>query len=179
MTAASLVVMETAAATGQTVSTAGRAEVFAGGQIPVIDRTFTIDHRVWHEILAEAWRAYPLEACGVVLAADAEAPIEQFIAIRNAADSSRVFTLDPLQFDKADRAAEKAGLQIVGVVHSHTHTVAFPSPTDRGEMMNPMIPATWHWAIVSLGWGYPEVRSFSVWKNSPLGIGEEVVMLAQ
>ncbi len=65
------------------------------------------------------------------------------------------------------------------MVHSHTHTVAYPSPTDRSEMVNPMIPATWHWAIVSLGWGYPELRSFSVWENSPLGIGEEVVLLAQ
>ncbi|MEZ5228589.1 MAG: M67 family metallopeptidase [Acidimicrobiales bacterium] len=155
-----------------------RVEIFDGGQTPVIERTFELGRQVWLEILAEAWRVYPLEACGVVLAVDAEAPIEQFVPIRNAADSSRVFTLDPLQFDKADRAAEKAGLQIVGVVHSHTHTVAYPSPTDRREMVNPLIPPTWHWAIVSLGWGFPELRSFSVWENSPLGIGEESVVLA-
>lgn len=171
--------METVASPGLPTSIGEQHEAFAGGQSPMIDRTFTLEHRVWREIVAEAWRAYPLEACGVVLALDADSPIEQFIAIRNAADSSRVFTLDPLEFDKADRAAEKAGLQIVGVVHSHTHTVAYPSPTDQREMANPMIPATWHWAIVSLGWGYPELRSFSVWKNSPLGIGEELVVLAQ
>ncbi len=145
----------------------------------MIDRSFVVDHQIWLEILAEAWRVYPLEACGVVLALTADDPIVAFIPIRNAADSSRVFTLDPLQFDKADRAAEDAGLQVVGIVHSHTHTVAFPSPTDRREMVNPLLPPTWHWAIVSLGWGYPELRSFSVWENSPLGIGEETVTLAQ
>lgn len=151
----------------------------ADSQTPMIDRTLELSRQVWLEILAEAWRVYPLEACGVLSATDIDAPIAAFAPISNAADSSRVFTLDPLQFDKADRAAEKAGLQIVGVVHSHTHTVAFPSPTDRSEMVNPMLPPTWHWAIVSLGWGYPELRSFSVWENSPLGIGEEAIVLAQ
>ncbi len=153
--------------------------MYEGGQTPMISRSLTLDHQIWLEILAEAWRVYPLEACGVLLAAEPDGAIEGFVPVHNAAESSRVFTLDPLQFDKADRAAEKSGLQIVGVVHSHTHTVAYPSPTDRREMINPMIPPTWHWAIVSLGWGYPELRSFSVWENSPLGIGEEVVTLAQ
>lgn len=149
------------------------------GQTPMIERTLVLPRQVWLEILAEAWRVYPLEACGVLSATEPDAPIVDFTPITNAADSSRVFTLDHLQFDRADRAAEKAGLQVVGVVHSHTHTVAYPSPTDRSEMDNPMLPPTWHWAIVSLGWGYPELRSFSVWENSPLGIGEETIVLAQ
>ena len=145
---------------------------------PVIDRTLTLTRQVWLEILAEAWRVYPLEACGVLLARSATAPIEAFEPVRNAADSSRVFTLDPLGFDKVDRAAEKRGLEVVGVVHSHTHTVAYPSATDRAEMVNPLIPSTWHWVIVSLGWGQPELRSYSVWENSPVGIGEASVPLA-
>jgi proteasome lid subunit RPN8/RPN11 len=151
---------------------------FADGVTPMIDRLLELGYHTWLSILAEAWRAYPLEACGVLLGESVAAPVRGFRPIRNAADSSRVFTLDPLGFDRADRAAERDGLQIVGVVHSHTHTVAYPSPTDRAEMVNPLIPADWHWAIVSLGWGLPELRSFSVWKNSPVGIGEESVRLA-
>ncbi len=151
---------------------------FPDGPTPLADRPIVITHRIWLEIVAEAWRVYPLEACGVLLGRSVADPIHSFVAIPNAADSSRVFTLDPLAFDKADRSAEKTGLQVVGVVHSHTHTVAYPSPTDRAEMASPMIPSDWHWAILSLGWGLPELRSFRVWEKSPIGIAEETVVLA-
>ena len=122
----------------------------------------TLDRRTWLEILAEAWRQEPYEACGVLLATDAEAAIERFIPIHNAAQSSRVFMLDPLGYMKAERQADDLGLEVVGVVHSHTHTAAYPSPTDVSEATKPLVPPTWHWAIVSLAWGYPELRSFRV-----------------
>lgn len=134
-------------------------------------------------MLAEAWRVYPHEACGVLLGAGPEAPIERFVPVVNAAQSSRVFTLDPMGYMKAERAADDAGLEVVGVVHSHTHTAAYPSPTDVAEATKPLVPPTWHWAIVSLAWGYPEVRSFRVSPGdgdemTVAGIAEEPVTLA-
>lgn len=137
-----------------------------------------IDRQTWLEILAEAWRVYPLEACGVFLAAGAEAEIDRFIPIENEAASSRVFTLEPRGFMKAERLADDLDLDIVGVFHSHTHTAAYPSPTDVAEASNPLLPPSWHWAIVSLAWGFPELRSFRLTEEETLsGMAEELVEL--
>lgn len=146
---------------------------------PYLSHEVQISRAIWLEMLAEAWDRYPEEACGVLVAAGPDAPIERFVPIPNAERSSRVFSLHPLAYDRADRAAEADGLAIVGVVHSHTHTAAFPSPTDREQMRNPLISPDWHWVIISLGWSLPEVRSFRVSENSETGIGEERVVLAQ
>jgi [CysO sulfur-carrier protein]-S-L-cysteine hydrolase len=85
--------------------------------------------------------------------------------------SSRVFTLSPMGYMKAERLADDLGLQVVGVVHSHTHTSAYPSPTDVAEATKPLVPPTWHWAIVSLAWGLPELRSYRVTEPDRVSVG--------
>ncbi len=140
-----------------------------------------IDRTAYLEILAEAWRVYPLEACGLLIGPTASNAITQFHPVHNAAESSRVFTLDSLGYMKAERAADDAGLEVLGVLHSHTHTSAYPSPTDVAEARKPLVPATWRWAIVSLAWGYPELRSFKISEpsdSSSTGIAEEPVVLS-
>jgi proteasome lid subunit RPN8/RPN11 len=57
-----------------------------------------------------------------------------------------------------ERDAEDRGLEVIGVVHSHTHTEAFPSATDVAQAPDP----TWHYMIVSLRSGSPEPRSFRI-----------------
>lgn len=135
----------------------------------------------WLEIVAEAWRVYPLEACGLLLGKPGTAQSERFVPIDNASNSSRVYSLEGSQFSKAALQADKAGLDILGVVHSHTHTRAYPSPTDVAEGTKPLMPLTWHWPILSLAGGHPELRSFqfvakSDDKSSPdYGIVEEPI----
>lgn len=159
----------------------------------------SLSRHSWLEILAEAWKVYPLEACGLLLARPSSSgqpnldqprhdrprhdqPIMEFVPILNAAHSSRIFQLDPMGYMKAERAADDAGLEVVGVVHSHTHTAAYPSPTDVAEATKPLVPPAWHWAILSLAWGYPELRSFRVAGDETdsltmAGIVEERVLL--
>jgi proteasome lid subunit RPN8/RPN11 len=67
----------------------------------------SLSRQSWLEILAEAWRVYPLEACGLLMAESAgsgpssfvqaglDEPIKVFRPIHNAAQSSRIFQLDP------------------------------------------------------------------------------------
>ncbi|MFT7597937.1 MAG: proteasome lid subunit RPN8/RPN11 [Acidimicrobiales bacterium] len=139
----------------------------------------SLDQRTWLAILAEAWRVEPMEACGLLLAANAEASIDRFVPIPNEAESSRVFTLEGRAFMMAERLADDEGLEVVGVVHSHTHTAAYPSATDVSQATKPLVPPTWHWAIVSLAWGLPELRSFRVvgGEESSLGMAEETILL--
>jgi proteasome lid subunit RPN8/RPN11 len=129
----------------------------------------------WLEMLAEAWDSYPLEGCGLLVGASGAEAVERFVPIRNEARSSRIYRLDGSQYAKAAVQADRDGLDIIGVMHSHTHTAAYPSPTDVAEASKPLVPPDWHWVIVSLGWGYPELHSFRILDG---GIAEEPVVLA-
>jgi proteasome lid subunit RPN8/RPN11 len=77
---------------------------------------------------------------------------------RNAAASARVYEVHPLDHLQADRDAEERGLEIAGVYHSHTHTDAYPSPTDVGQAPDP----AWHYVLVSLRQPEPMVRSYRI-----------------
>ncbi len=76
----------------------------------------------------------------------------------NAARSARLYTVEPRDLLRADRAAEAAGLSLIGVWHSHTHTAAYPSPTDISQAPDP----DWHYVLVSLSDAEPVVRSYRI-----------------
>jgi proteasome lid subunit RPN8/RPN11 len=135
-----------------------------------------LTRRHWQEMVAAAWDAYPLEACGLLLGPSGGDAVDRFVPITNEAGSSRVYQLDGREFAAAALRADRDGLDVVGVVHSHTHTAAYPSPTDVAEASKPLIPSSWHWVIVSLGWGLPEVHSFKILDG---GIAEEPIGLAE
>ena len=79
-------------------------------------------------------------------------------SLRNAAESARVYTIDPRDHLRAERDAEDRSWEIVGVVHSHTHTEPFPSPTDIGQTTDP----GWHYEIIGLKRDSPELRSYRI-----------------
>lgn len=143
----------------------------------------------WKLMVAEAWRTYPLECSGLLVGpttavsseVDNGAPdiaVSRFVAIENAAKSSKIYMLEGSSFARAVGAADDEGRDIVGVVHSHTHTAAYPSPTDVAEARKPLVPPNWVWLIISLGWGYPEVRAFRIGQeDSAQGIHEIPIRL--
>ena len=91
----------------------------------------------------------PTRPAGCIAGDPDRARVDRFYPTRNAAASSRVYTVDPKDHLRADRDAEDRGLEIIGVMHSHTHTEAYPSPTDVAQAPDP----TWHYVIVSLARG--------------------------
>lgn len=113
-------------------------------------------------MLAESWDRYPLESCGLLIGLTGDDAVERFVPIRNEAESSRIYRLDGAEYARAAIAADDEGFDVIGVMHSHTHTVAYPSPTDIAEASSPLVPASWHWVIVGLGFGYPELHSFRI-----------------
>jgi proteasome lid subunit RPN8/RPN11 len=120
------------------------------------------------EMVAHSYRCYPEEACGL-LAGDARSGrVSVVYPCRNAAESARVYTIEPRDHLLADRDAEHRGLSIVGVFHSHTHTDPYPSPTDVEQAPDP----DWHYVIVSLKREAPELRSYRIADG---GITEEQV----
>jgi proteasome lid subunit RPN8/RPN11 len=125
---------------------------------------------VYERMVGHCYDGLPLEACGL-LGGDAEGgKASRCYPTRNDAASSRVYTVNPLDHLKADRDAEDNGLSIIGVFHSHTHTDAYPSPTDVAQAPDP----TWHYVLVSLRDTAPVVRSYRIVDGK---IGEEPVVL--
>jgi cysteine synthase B len=94
---------------------------------------------VWHEMVGHAYGGLPDEACGLLAGDPATGAAVAFYPCRNAAGSSRVYTVDPRDHLRADRDAEGRGLEIIGVMHSHTHTEAYPSPTDVAQAPDPAV----------------------------------------
>lgn len=116
---------------------------------------------------------YPLEACGLLVGAVGEggdAEVRVLVPTENIAASSRLYEVEPKALLRADREAEAAGLEVVGVYHSHTHTDAKPSPTDIAQAPDP----GWHYVLVSLRDSVPSVRS---WRVVDGKITEEPVVL--
>ena len=101
---------------------------------------------------------YPHEACGLLVGKGALNEVLEFHPTVNDAKSARVYTINPKQHLLIEREAEDRGLEVIGVVHSHTHTEAYPSPTDVAQAPDP----TWHYVIVTLKRGTPEPRSFRI-----------------
>jgi proteasome lid subunit RPN8/RPN11 len=131
-----------------------------------------IGREAYAEMLSACWSGLPLEGCGLLggttLGDDARALL--CYPTDNVARSARVYTVDPKGFLRADRDAEGRGMSIVGVWHSHTHTGAYPSPTDVEQAPDP----GWHYVLVSLADGAPVVRSYRIVDGK---ISEEPVVL--
>ncbi|MGH9118090.1 MAG: M67 family metallopeptidase [Acidimicrobiales bacterium] len=131
---------------------------------------------IWLEIVKHIYDGLPNESCGLVAGRatgsdDADLLVERFYPCRNDSESALVYTVNPLDHLRADRDAEDNGMVILGVVHSHTHTDAYPSPTDVRDAPDP----AWHYAIVSLRDLEPVLRSYRIVGDT---ITEEPVRLA-
>lgn len=124
------------------------------------------------DIVDWAVQCYPYEACGLVSGPAGGGIVHRFHRCRNAAGSARVYTVDPLDHLRAERDAESVGHEIIGVVHSHTHSAAYPSPTDVRQAPD----HTWHYAIVSLRDAErPDLRCFRIDGDT---VNEEPVAVA-
>lgn len=109
-------------------------------------------------LVAHCIRSLPLEGCGLLLG---EAGSDHVVAARparNTAASALTYALDPGDQLAIDREAASLGLEVLGAFHSHTHTEAWPSPTDVALAVDP----GWHWVVVSLRRPEPVVRSFVI-----------------
>lgn len=122
------------------------------------------------QMVGHCFDGLPLEACGLLAGDPETGKAGRCYPTRNDAASARVYTVNPLDHLKADRDAEAHGLTVIGVFHSHTHTDAYPSPTDVAQAPDPL----WHYVLVSLRDVAPVVRSYRIVDGK---IDEEQVVL--
>ena len=111
------------------------------------------------DMIAHAYDGYPFEACGLLGGSFADDTITAFAPCRNVDESARTFSIGPEGWRAAETRFDALGVDVVGVVHSHTHTDAYPSPTDIDKADNPFLDG-WRYLIVSLRDTDPVVRCY-------------------
>ncbi len=122
-----------------------------------------VSRQAYAELVAAALDEYPLEACGLLSGPPAPGGgagdrAQRFHRCRNVDASARVYTIEPRDHLRAEDDADELGWEINTVVHSHTHSEPYPSPTDVAAAPDP----SWHYVIVSLKREAPEVRSYRI-----------------
>jgi len=130
----------------------------------------TLPRTVHDQMVAHCLVGLPDEACGLLAGELDTGLVAVCYPTRNLAASAKLYTVDPKEHLRADRDAEAKGYSIIGVFHSHTHTDAYPSPTDVDQAPDP----GWHYILVSLRDSVPVVRSYRI---SGDAIEEEPVTL--
>jgi [CysO sulfur-carrier protein]-S-L-cysteine hydrolase len=113
---------------------------------------------VHDQMVAHCLTGLPDEACGLLGGSLESGRAVTCYPTRNLAASAKLYTVDPKEHLRADRDAENAGNSIIGVFHSHTHTDAYPSPTDIAQAPDP----DWHYVLISLRDVVPVVRSYRI-----------------
>ena len=134
-----------------------------------------ISSALLNDLLAHLVDGLPDEACGLLGGKPSSGSdpgvVDAWYPSANNAASSRVYTIDPKVHLRADRDAEDRGSELIGVVHSHTHSEPYPSPTDVAQAPDP----AWHYVIVSFRLGQPMVRSYRIIEGE---IAEEAVFVS-
>ena len=91
-------------------------------------------------IIADARAAYPNESCGLIIGSGPAATggvALRYEPTRNKAASPYRYEIDPDDLYRLTVATDDADEVFWGIVHSHTHTPAVPSPTDIGLAFYP------------------------------------------
>ncbi len=96
--------------------------------VPGLTPPMRISQSLVDEIVAHAREDLPNECCGMVGGADGDAAT--VYRAENAEASPLRYSIDAKEQFRLMRAIEDAGEELVGIYHSHTKSVAYPSQTD-------------------------------------------------
>ena len=117
----------------------------------------TLERAYVREMIAHAKADVPNECCGIIAGVDGRAT-KLYRAI-NAEASPYRYSVDPKDLLRIHKEVDANGWDFLVIYHSHTHTEAYPSPTD-------IRLAAWpeaYYALVSLmDEEQPVVRAFRI-----------------
>ncbi|MDQ3957070.1 MAG: M67 family metallopeptidase [Actinomycetota bacterium] len=109
------------------------------------------------EMIEHCRAGVPNEACGLLASKGGE--VVKVFRMTNASGSPVRYSLEPKEQFAVYRTLDAEGWDLAGVFHSHTHTEAYPSPTDV-RLASEDVP----YVIVSLAEEPPSVRAFRIEK---------------
>lgn len=117
----------------------------------------SIPRRLLDAIIAHALEEDPNECCGI-LAGSGNA-VSKMFRVTNSEKSPTRYLMDPEEQFAAFKEIRREGFSLLAIYHSHTHTPAYPSPTDIELAYYPEA----HYLIVSLEKrSVPAMRMFRI-----------------
>jgi proteasome lid subunit RPN8/RPN11 len=121
------------------------------------------------EIVAHARAGLPNEACGILAGIDGR--VERFYPAESDEPSPYYYRIESRDQIRIMNEIDEAGLDLVGIYHSHTSSPAFPSRTDAEQAFWPDAV----YVIVSLASPEADVRGYRI---RDMEVTEEELVLA-
>ena len=116
-----------------------------------------LDPVLFKEMVEHGLREFPNEGCGLLAGADG-VPVKVF-TMRNADASPVSYRLDPREQLKVFDELDEEGWDLLGIYHTHTHSDAYPSETDRKQAFYPEA----YYLVLSLSdREHPVLRAFLI-----------------
>ena len=95
-----------------------------------------IDGVLFKEIVEHGLREFPNECCGII-AEDGDGNPVRVYPVRNIEASPATYRLDGKEQLRISEEIDERGWKTWGFYHSHTHSEAYPSKTDRDQAFYP------------------------------------------
>jgi [CysO sulfur-carrier protein]-S-L-cysteine hydrolase len=108
------------------------------------------------EIVAHARAGLPNEACGILAGVDGR--VDRFFPAESDEPSPYYYRIESRDQIRIMNEIDEAGLDLVGIYHSHTSSPAFPSRTDAEQAFWPDAV----YVIVSLANAEADVRGYRI-----------------
>jgi proteasome lid subunit RPN8/RPN11 len=108
------------------------------------------------EIVTHARAGLPNEACGILAGLDGR--VERFFPAESDEPSPYYYRIESRDQIRIMNEIDEAGLDLIGIYHSHTSSPAFPSRTDAEQAFWPDAV----YVIVSLANPDAEVRGYRI-----------------
>ena len=130
-----------------------------------------LDRVFFEEMVEHGMSGFPNEACGL-LAGKEGRPV-RFFPMRNSDASPVTYRLDPMEQLEVFDEMDDQGWELLGIFHTHTHSQAFPSETDRQQAFYPEAA----YLVMSLAErSNPVLRSFRIDEEN--GVAEEELVIS-
>jgi proteasome lid subunit RPN8/RPN11 len=120
------------------------------------------------EIIAHARDGLPNEACGILAGRDGR--VERFFPAESDEPSPYYYRIEARDQIRIMNAIDDAGLDLVGIYHSHTSSPAYPSRTDAEQAFWPDAV----YVIVSLAEPAADVRGY---RMNDMAVTEEALQV--
>jgi [CysO sulfur-carrier protein]-S-L-cysteine hydrolase len=132
---------------------------------PVAESTIdpvAFDAALFEEVVRHGLGEFPNECCGLI-AAHQGRPVRVFV-MRNADASPVSYRLDPKEQLDVTQRIEDEGLELWAIYHSHTHSEAYPSETDRRQAgwVQPFYPDIRYLLLSLEEREHPVMRAFRI-----------------
>lgn len=115
-----------------------------------------IPQTIYQAMIEHARREAPLECCGILAGKDGT--VQRAFELRNEEQSPIRYSISPTDQLKVFEEMEEESQEMIGIYHSHTHTISFPSETDVRLAFYPEVLSV----IISLKEEPPVVNAFRI-----------------